>query len=86
MSLYVLCLVMFKIKRSRDIEQDPGPKLNSCQSSSFCHWNINSILVHNFIKLSLLRAYFAIHKSDVACLSETHLNASISNDGESSQL
>ena len=35
------------------------------------------------IKLSLLRPYIAIHKFDVVCLSETYLNASISNDDDS---
>ena len=35
------------------------------------------------IKLSLSRPYIAIHKFDVVCLSETYLNASISNDDDS---
>ena len=39
--------------------------------------------MHNFIKLSLLRPYIAIHKFDVVCLLETYLNASISNDDDS---
>ena len=76
-----LCLIL--MKRSRDIEQNPGPKTSSCQCFSVCHWNLNSISAHNFIKLSLLRAYIAIHKFDVVCLSETYLNARISNDDDS---
>ena len=62
---------------------NPGPKPNSCQSFSLCHWNLNSISAQNFIKLSLLKPYIAIHKFDVVCLSETYLNASISNDDDS---
>ena len=79
-----LCLIL--TKRSGDIEQNPGPKPSSCQSFSICHWNLNSISAHNFIKLSLLRPYIAIHKFDVVCLSETYLNASISNDDDSFRL
>ena len=76
-----LCLIL--MKRSGDIEQNPGPKPSSCQCFSICHWNLNRISMHNFIKLSLLRPYIAILKFDVVCLSETYLNASISNDDDS---
>ena len=69
-----------RTKRSGDIEPNLGPKPNSCQIFSVCHWNLNSISAHNFIKLS---PYIAIRKFDVVCLSETYLNASISNDDDS---
>ena len=81
--MFHVWLLLIKTKRNGDIEQNPGPKPNSCQSFSFCHWNLNSILAHNFIKLSLLRACIAFHKFDVVCLSETYLNASISLDDDS---
>ena len=35
---------------------------NFCKSFSICHWNLNSITSHNFIKVSLLTAYNSIHK------------------------
>ena len=76
-----LCSIL--MKRSGDTEQNPGPKPSSCQSFSVCHWNLNSILAHNFIKLSPLRPYITVHKFDVVCWSETYLNASISNDDDS---
>ena len=60
-----LCSIL--MKRSGDIEQNPGPKPRSCQSFSVCHWNLNSILAHNFIKLSPLRPYITVHKFDVVC-------------------
>ena len=75
--LFQAWLFFIRTKQSGDIEQNPGPKPN------FCHWNLYSISAHNFIKLSLLRPYIAIHKFDVVCLSETYLNASISNDDDS---
>ena len=76
--LHVICynlyfhvwLFFIRTKRSGDIEPNPGLKPNSCQSFSICHWHLNSISVHNFIKLSLLKPYIAIHKFDVVCLSE----------------
>ena len=77
--LFHVWLVLIRTKWSGDIEQNPWPKPNSCQSFSISHWNLNSILTHNFIKLSLLRPYIAIHKFDVAYLSETYLNVNISN-------
>ena len=48
-------LYSLAIKCSGNIEEDPGPKPNSCEYLSICHWNLNGISAHNFIKLSLLR-------------------------------
>ena len=81
--LFHVRLFFIRTKRRGDIEPNPGPKPSSCQSFSICHWNLNSISAHNFIKLSLLKPYIAIHKFDVVCLSETYLNTSISNDDDS---
>ena len=54
-----------------------GPKIISQQGFSVCHWNLNSIFVHNFAKIFLLKAYEAIHKFDTICSSETYLDSSI---------
>ena len=48
---YNLWHVFYLIKLSGDIEEHPGPKLNSSQKLSICHWNLNSIAAHNFIKV-----------------------------------
>ena len=69
--VFHIWLYLILTKRSGDIEQNPGPKSNSSQSFSICHWNLNSISAHNFIKISLLKSYTATHKVDVICLSET---------------
>ena len=47
-----------------------------------CHWNLNSISAHNYIKLSLLKAYIAIHKFDIICLSETYHDSSATSDDD----
>ena len=60
-----------------DVEINPGPKTISQQGFSICHWNLNSIIAHNFAKIFLLKAYVAIHKFDIICLSETYLDSSI---------
>ena len=79
-------LYLILTKRSGDIEQNPGPKSNSSQSFSICHWNLNSISAHNFIKISLLKTYIATHKLDVICLSETYLDSSTSNHDDNLEI
>ena len=78
--MFHIWLYLILTKRRGDIEQNPGPKSNSSQSFSICHWNLNSNSAQNFIKISLLKTYIATHKLDVICLSETYLDSSISND------
>ena len=46
-------------------------------SFSVCHWNLNSITGHNFLKFPQLKAYISIYKNDFICLSETYLDSSI---------
>ena len=89
--LYISILVLYAnhfwldeivLKLSGDIEENPGPKPSSNQSFSICHWNLNSISAHNYIKVSLLRAYISTHKFDVICISETYLDSDISDDDD----
>ena len=61
-------------------------KAYSCECLPICHWNLSSISAHNFIKLSLLRAYFSINKIDIICLSETYLDSSISSENDNLEL
>ena len=70
------------IRLSGDIEENPGPKRNSNQSFSICHWNLNSITAHNYLKVSLLRAYISLHNFDVVCISETYLDSTTALDDE----
>ena len=75
--LFHIWLFFILTKQSGDIEQIPGLKPNSCQSFYICQGNLNGILANNFIKLSLLRPYIAVHKFDFDYLSESYLNASV---------
>ena len=45
---------------------------------SICHWNPNSISVHDYIGLLLLlKAYILVHKFYIICLSETYLQSTV---------
>ena len=68
------------ITLSGDIEKNTGPKPSSCDKFSIYNWNLNSISAHNFIKISLLRAYISTHNFDILCLSETYLDSNISSN------
>ena len=70
-------LYSLAIKCGGDIEGNPGPKPNSCEYLSICHWNLNIVSAHNFIKLFLLRAYICINKIDIICFSKTYLETNL---------
>ena len=65
-----------KILLNEDTETNPGPRHNWNNHFTICHWNLNSISVHNFAKEQLLKANLAVYKFDIVCLSLTYLNAS----------
>ena len=52
----------------------------------FCHWNLNSISSHNYVKISLLKAYITVHKFDIICLSETYLDSSTRPDDDNLEI
>ena len=78
--LHHIWLSLTIIRLSDDIEENPGPKRNSF---SICHWNLNSITAHNYLKVSLLRFYISLHNFDVVCISETYLDSTTALDDES---
>ena len=84
--IHYVWLYSLAIKLGGDIEENPGPKVNSCDYLSICYWNLNCICAHNFIKLSPLCAYISINKIDVICLSETYLDSSIPSDDDNLEL
>ena len=62
-----------------DVETNPGPE-NPCDSLSICHWNLNGISAHDYIKIAQLESFLSVHKFDIICLSETFLNSYHSNN------
>ena len=75
------------ISLSGDIEINPGPKPNALNLCFLIyHWNLDSISVHMFTKVSLLSAYISTHKFDIICLFETYLNSEIPSDDENLEI
>ena len=65
---------------SGDIETNPGPKKSS--AIKFCHWNLNGLAAHGFVKVPLIEAFITTHNFDIVCLSETFLDSTIPHDDE----
>ena len=67
---------------SNNVEINPGLKRNFSEALSICHGNLSSIGAHNFVKLSLLKAYISVHNLDIICICESYLDSETSfNDG-----
>ena len=60
---------------SGDIETNPGPRKSS--PIKFCHWNLNGLAAHAFIKVPLIEAFITTHNFDIFCLSEIFLDSTI---------
>ena len=73
-----VCSILINL--SGDVEKNPGPKPSFCDTFFICHWNLNSISAHNFIKITLLHVYVSTHNVQILCLSETYLDSSISSN------
>ena len=65
-----------------DVETNPDPDKCNLRSLTIFHWNLNSISVDNFVKLSCLEAYLSLHSFDIICLSETFLNSTFPKDND----
>ena len=55
--LYPIWLFPRLMHLSGDIEKNPGPNKDSSQTFSIDHWNLNSLVAHNFTKV--LKAYLS---------------------------
>ena len=80
-SYFFIFCVLIVVIICGDVEFNSGPKEDkSCDNFSLCHWNLNSIAVHDFSNLSLLEAYNSHHMYDTICLSKTYLDSSVPYD------
>ena len=93
--LYVVCIYLLSVKwlykiflilLSGDVEINPGPRRNTDETFSICHWDLNSLLAYNYNKFFLLRAYIAVHKFDVIRLYETYLDSTVASDDENLEI
>ena len=71
-TLYSYCIIM----QLWDIEANPGTG-GWRGSLSVCLWNLNSIWVEDFPRLSQISAFLNAHHVDIFCLIETFSGSSI---------
>ena len=64
-----------------DVETNPSPKKYHSYFSC-CHWNVNSLIAHNKLKVSLHEAYNTVHKYDFICISETYFDSSVESEDD----
>ena len=84
--LYHIWLPIQLLNRGGDVKKNPGNKSYTGQFLTICHWNLDRITAHNFIKTALLKAYLSIHKMDIVCLFETFLDSAIPIDNNNLQI
>ena len=65
------------ILKDGDVEQNPGDPKNILK---FMHWNLNSIVAHDGIRVPLIQSYNIIQNYDLISITETALNESTSNE------
>ena len=84
---YMLTIRYFKhllLLLSGDTKINPGPKRSS--NIRFCHWNLNGLVAHDFIKVTLVEAFITSNKFDLVCLSETFSDSTIPDDDANIQI
>ena len=54
-----------------DIESNPRPEKTKLKNFSSCHWNVNSLVGHNFRKLRQFETYDSLYNYDFICRSKT---------------
>ena len=70
--LRILCFAL-RLLQHGDIELNHGLK-----NFSVCFSSLNSLTVYNQLKVFQLQAFNLVHKFDNLCISQTHLDYSIS--------
>ena len=73
------CCYAFNLKRtlqleSGDMEINPGRMKPFIK---FCHWDLNGLAAHDFVKILLIEAFRTTHNIIITCLSETFLDSNI---------
>ena len=61
--------------QSGDTEINPGPMKSS--RLNFCHWNLNAIAAHDFVKVTLIEAFIKANNIDIMCFPGTFLDSTI---------
>ena len=78
--MYSFNLHHLLLLQSGDTKINPGPMKSS--RLNFCHWNLNGIAAHDFVKVPLIEAFIKVNNIDIICLSGTFLDSTISLNDE----
>ena len=70
------CFSLILILRSGDVHQNPGPE----KFLAMMHWNCNSLLAHQGIRIPLIESYNLLNKYDIIAITETALHDSVSDE------
>ena len=81
--LYHIWLFPRLMHLSGDTEKNLGSKSDFSQTFSIGHWNLNTLVAHNFTKVASLKAHLSVQIFNIFCISETYLNSSIT-EGDNS--
>ena len=73
--MYSFNLHHLLLLQSSDTEISLGPMKSS--RLNFCHWNLNGVVTHDFVKVPLIEAFIKANNIDINCLSETFLDSKI---------
>ena len=68
----MLWMVFRTILLSGVVETNPGP-----ETLDFCTWNLNSISVYNFLRVSLIEAYNSVYDYDLIVIVGTHVYSAV---------
>ena len=65
------------LSQFKNIKKNSGPKYSY---RGFCHWNLNGLTAHDYIKITSIQAYITDQNFNIVSLSKTFLNSSIQID------
>ena len=74
-------MIELLLKLCGDVKQNPGTEKEKSHKT-FCHWNLNGLMAHNFIEVSLLKTLAITNNYDIICLTEKFLDSSVENDDD----
>ena len=70
-----LPFLVLLLLRSGDVETNVGPKKSSV--IKFCHWKLNGLAAHDFIKISLIEGFVTTDSFDIMCFLGTFLDSTV---------
>ena len=82
-SFSVLCFLMLCVNSLiAHLDQAILEKTQDLKNLQFCHWNLNDLVAHDFVKIPMIESLITTHDFDIICLSETCLGSTIPQNDE----